>query len=366
MRIVVDATAGARPERSGIGRYVHGLLEALALERELPSLELGVRGAKWGERGRLPLAAFAAPPPLRKLADWRDRFGLRGVDLVHGLDVRLPPNRRVARVATLHDTFSLDRDDLADPSFRAMRAAQYRELADRAQRVVCVSAATEARFLDHFPQARGRTCVVHHGVDARFARPAEREVEAFRARRGLPPRFLLFVGLLSTRKNLLLLLEAFRALAERQADVALVLAGAESHGFDAIASALSVHPFRHRIVRPGFLPDAELPHLYAAASCFAFPSLLEGFGLPLLESLACGTPAVASELPVVREIGGGEIATAPGDAAEPLAAALLRELADPPDALRRARLVAHARGFTWAKAARATIAAWHAALEQPR
>ena len=363
-RILIDATAGARPDCSGIGRYVHELLRAIAAEPSAPDVEIGVRGSKWRDRGCLPLAAFGPPPTLRRLADWRDRFGLRGIDLVHGLDVRLPPNRRVACVATLHDLFSLERDDLADDRFRRKRAHQYQRLADDADRIVCVSAATEAAFLARFPQARGRTAVIHHGVDPRFVRPDAAELAAFRARHALPQRYLLFVGLLSTRKNLLMLLEAFRAVAAHDRDLALVLAGQQSHGFAPIAEAIERHPDRARIVRPGFVADAELPALYAAATCFAFPSLLEGFGLPILEAFACGTPVVASTLPVFAEIGGELLRTAPGDDPAAFAAALEAALAQRDDGALAARRITHARRFTWQRAMRSTIAVWQAALAE--
>ncbi len=360
--VLIDATAGARRERSGVGRYVHNLLRALALDPATPPFALGVRSSKWRHRGQLP-GAEGPPKQARRLLDWIDRFGLRGVELVHGLDVRLPPNRRVTRVATLHDLFSLERVDLAPPSFRTKRCAQYQEIADHADRVICVSAATEAAFLRHFPQARGRTCVVHHGVEPRFRRAEPAAIEALRRKRQLPARYLLFVGLLSTRKNLLFLLEAFRALAPRFPDLALVLAGQPSFGFEKIEQALRTHPHRSRIVLPGFVAEEDLPALYSGAACFAFPSVLEGFGLPILESFACATPVVASALPVIEEIGGDALKTAPGDAIEPFVELLAREIEQPCPPERRLRLIAQAARFTWSQAAQRTVAAWNVAHE---
>lgn len=361
LRVLVDATAGARPHRSGVGRYVHDLLEALAREPAAPPFRLAVRGGKWRDRGCLPAVDGAASP--RRLRDWLDRFGMRGVDLVHGLDVRLPPDPRVARVATLHDLFSLERDDLAPPGFRAKRAAQYRTLADGADLVICVSAATEASFRRHFPGSRTPTRVIAHGVQERFRPPDPDAAARLRGRLRLPARFVLFLGLLSTRKNLLLLLEAFRGLAPRFPDVSLVLAGQRSFGFERIVETLAAHPFRERIVELGFVDEALLPDLYGAADCFVFPSLLEGFGLPVLESFACGVPVVASDLPALREIGGDELVTFPGSDADALVAALARELERPAPPERRERLRRQAARFTWDRTAAATIAAWNEALD---
>jgi glycosyltransferase involved in cell wall biosynthesis len=363
--VLLDATAGARREASGVGRYVHSLVRALAelaARGEAPPFELGVRFAKRSGRRFLP------EPRARLVDDRLDWLLLRDVGLFHGLDARITPSRRPARVATLHDLFSLERDDLADAGFRAKKQADYRRLADEADRVICVSAATEATFLAQFPQARGRTVVVHHGVDPRFRRPSDAELQATRARLGLARPYLLFVGLLSTRKNLLALIDAFAALSARTKGegLELVLAGAPSHGFEPIAAALERHPARDRIRRLGFVADADLPSLYAGAELLVFPSLSEGFGLPVLEAFACGTPVVASDVPALREIGGQELIVCDATRVDALAAAIDSALARPPDRARRARLVAHAGRFTWERAARETVAAWEAARERRR
>jgi glycosyltransferase involved in cell wall biosynthesis len=208
--------------------------------------------------------------------------------------------------------------------------------------------------------------VVHHGVDPRFTRPDGAALRELRRRHQLPERYVLFVGLLSTRKNLLELLAAFTELSAKERDLALVLAGQESHGFDRIAAAIAAHPARDRIVRPGFVADGELPALYSGAAVFAFPSLLEGFGLPILEALRCGTPVVASDLPVFSEIGGGWIETVRRGDAAALAEALRRAATAGPDETLRERRAAHARRFTWTATAERTLAVWREALSARR
>ena len=371
-KFLIDATAGARAELSGVGRYVHELVRALTELRAsgaAPPFELGVRLAKWSGRHALPTTPLAKSGTdhlrIRRIDDRLDRFLLRDVALCHGLDARITPVRRIARVATLHDVFSLERDDLAEASFRQKKRRQYRQLADEADAVICISAATETGFLAEFPRARGRTHVIHHGIAPRFTRADDAAIAALRQRLRLDRPFLLFVGLLSTRKNLLALLDAYALLAKaggRELD--LVLAGKPSHGFEAIEAALARHPRRERIHLLGFVGDAELTALYSAAELFVFPSLSEGFGLPVLEAFACGTGVVASELPVLREIGGAELVTADSRDAAALASAIERALPACRDDGARARRRAHAAQFTWSATAAKTVAVWQTASER--
>ena len=164
MKVVLDATAGARSDPSGVGRYVHELVAALASSSEAPPFELGVRFSKWRGRAALPVKSEQRRVRVRILDDRLDWLLLRGVDLYHGLDARITPSKKVARIATLHDLFSMERDDLANDGFREMKRRRYRQLADEADAIVCVSQTTEERFLAAFPAAKGRTYVIRHGV----------------------------------------------------------------------------------------------------------------------------------------------------------------------------------------------------------
>ena len=359
MRVLLDATAGARSDPSGIGRYVHELIRALEALDGGPALELGVRLAK--RQGRRHLPGQAGARKVRLIDDRLDWLFLRGVNLFHGLDARITPSRRMARVVTLHDLFSLEHQDLAGSRFRNKKQHRYRQLAQEADEILCVSEATRQSLLAHFPETEARSRVVHHGVDPRFAPAPSPAVEALRERHSLHGPFLLFVGLLSTRKNLLRLLEAFREIAADRPDSTLVLAGKPSHGFAALDQALAEHPARARIRLLDFVPAADLPTLYSAADLFVFPSLAEGFGLPVLEAMACGTPVVASDLPVLREVGGDLLRVAPPEDPAALAQAIRTSLEAPPTEQQCRELRAWAGRFTWEKTARETVAAYQSA-----
>ncbi len=356
MRLLLDATAGARQDPSGIGRYIHELLRALVPLR--PSLEVtvGVRWSKWKGRRFLPSPLQSNRPlKYRLLEDRWDRWFLRGYDVFHGLDARLTPARSVARVVTLHDVFSWERDDLASERFRQKKQRRYRSIAEHADRIVCVSEVTRRRFLDAFPHVESRTRVVPHGVSDRF-RPADQaQLQRIRSQYELKRPFLLFVGLLSTRKNLERLLQAFDRVAKERTDLELVLVGKPSHGFEKIQRQLGETRARSRIRSLGFLPQEHLPTMYAAAELFVFPSLAEGFGLPVLEAMSCGTPVVSNDLEVLREVGGPELRTADASDGEALAQAILAALNED-RAQRRHALIEHASAYRWQRTAQETLA----------
>ncbi|MDP6527227.1 MAG: glycosyltransferase family 1 protein, partial [Kiritimatiellia bacterium] len=175
-----------------------------------------------------------------------------------------------------------------------------------------------------------------------------------RTRHRLGERYLLFVGLLSTRKNVVALIEAFEMLAPTRPELHLVLAGARSHGVEAVDDRLARSPVRERIVTPGFVPSEDLPALYSGAAAFVFPTRDEGFGLPVLEALACGTAVVASDLPVLREVGGPHPRWCEPGSPEALARALRDCLAAEPDPVEVERRRDWAARFRWNETARQT------------
>jgi glycosyltransferase involved in cell wall biosynthesis len=364
MRVAIDASATAKRERTGVSRYATSLLDAVFELSERPEITLAYRLSRF-RRSR-----FRYRPPLPR--DARERWFQDGVaglligacDVFHGLDARLPRGVEVPLVATLHDVGAVEHAAIASARFRDRKLTAFEDLAERATRIVCVSRATADAYARLFPVAAERLAVVHHGVDPRFVKPTAEVREELRARLALPPRFLLFVGLISTRKNLVNLVRAFDRVAATRRDLHLVLAGGAAHGFDDIAAAISGSASRDRVRLPGFIADADLPALYSLAELFVFPGLVEGFGLPLLEAMACGTPALAADRPVSREVAAdvAHLADCEDDAA--LAAAIDAALDESPRERRVVEGIARAATFTWAEAARRTVRIWHEAAAQ--
>jgi glycosyltransferase involved in cell wall biosynthesis len=203
----------------------------------------------------------------------------------------------------------------------------------------------------------GAIAVVPGGVEERFA-PVTDADQLQRARRHLgvgDAPFILAIGVLEPRKNLNRLMDAFLALKERGAvptNVKLVLAGGKGWLFDGIFEHHAASPVRDDILMPGFVPDEMLPAIYSAAALLAFPSLYEGFGLPILEAMACGTAVVASRASCLPEVAEGAALLVEPTNVDGLSTALEQVLTD---VELRARLIEHGRQraseYTWRGAA---------------
>jgi glycosyltransferase involved in cell wall biosynthesis len=272
-----------------------------------------------------------------------DSCGNRGAPLFHGLNQRLPRKRFKRQVCTFHDLFVLS-GDYSTADFRRRFAAQAREAAAASDLIVAVSAftASQVEGLLHVPASRIR--VVHHGVAPRPLPALPRE------------KLVLCVGAIQRRKNQARLVRAFAALPD---EWQLVLAGSEGFEASETLTEIARSPCRDRILVTGYVPDVELAMWYARAEIFAFPSLDEGFGMPLLEAMDAGVPVLTSRRTALREVAGDAALIVDPESEEDIADGL-RALAA--DENLRARLTgagrARARRFTWYKAVAETEAVY--------
>ena len=349
MRVGLDCTP-LLGTRTGIGRYTAALLDALAAgPDELVATAFTLRG-----RGGLvvprTVQVRARPVPARGLQEAWARAESPPVELLTGrLDVFhatnfvLPPTRRAAGVVTVHDLAFLRMTETVSAA-----SARYRTLVPRSLRrarvVVTPSTAVADAVREAYARGLGSTPVrvVPHGVDPAWSTAAPPDA-ALRAALGLPSSYLLFVGTLEPRKDLRTLLAAVRLLPDAPP---LVLVGPPGWGEQVDVGDAVV---------PGFLDDGALRAVVAGAAALVLPSRDEGFGLTVLEALAAGTPVVASDLPVLREVGGDAVTYAPVGDAEAFAAALTAVLEHPGVAAARR---AQAAPFTWQRSAEGHRAAY--------
>ncbi|MBX3001337.1 MAG: glycosyltransferase family 4 protein [Caldilineaceae bacterium] len=295
------------------------------------------------EQGALPLAL------IREKAD-----------LVHGLVNVLPLATRTPGVVTVHDLSFLRMPERFPPAKRIYLGQLCQWSAHKARRVIAVSRQTADDLMHFFGVAAQKIEVVYNGVADHFSPVIDNR---FRAKMDLPERFLLYVGTLEPRKNLERLVEAFaewRAVASPQdQDVALVLAGAQGWFYEQIFGRVRALNLAHVVHFPGFVPAETLPDWYRAALAFVYPSLFEGFGLPVLEAMACGAPVLCSRAPSLLEVAGDAALTFAAEDTAALSTALAQIIGDA--ALRqdlRQRGLAQARRFSWARCAAETLAVY--------
>lgn len=368
-RVVVDATA-VPPDRGGVGRYVDELLPALAEEGAdltvvVQAHDLGHYGALLPGVPLLAAPAAAARVPVR-LA-W-EQAGLpllvrrSRADVLHSPHYTMPLAAAVPVVTTLHDATFFTHPEL----HLAVKARFFRTWTRislrRAKRCVTPSAATRDELVRVAGARAERVDVAHHGVDGRwFHVPAEAERAAVRAHLGVTGRYVAFLGTLEPRKNVASLIRGWVQAASGTDDPpALVLAGGRGWD-DEIERAATEVPPGLQLVRPGYLPLEMLAGLLGDAELVAYPSLGEGFGLPVLEAMACGAPVLTTRLLALPEVGGDAVAYTEPDPGS--IATALRALLDDPARRARLRDAARARAaqFDWRACARAHLASYAAA-----
>jgi len=373
LRIGFDATSAVR-QGGGIGRYTRELLRALA-------------AADTTSNYRLFFAAPSIPYPLPRLPSnfhvthlplddiWLARVWQRArlplpvewltgrIDIFHSPDFTLPPTgRRTRTLLTVHDLSFIRDPESATPALRRYLTTVVPRSVARADHILADSHATRADLIELYRTPAEKISVLYSGVHESF-RPVTDAVTlaAVRARYGLGDApFVLAVGTLQPRKNYVRLIQAFAAISKIESPAAvqasslhLIIAGGKGWLYDSIFAEIERLGLRDRVLFPGFVDDDDLPALYSAARVLAYPSLYEGFGLPMLEAMACGTPVVASAAACLPEVAGDAALIVPPTEVDALAAALEQALSDED---LRASLIAkgfeRARQFSWDKSAR--------------
>jgi glycosyltransferase involved in cell wall biosynthesis len=379
MQIGIDYTAAAR-QRAGIGRYTRELIAALLAQDSPHQYVLlaaagGLKSGDWepeiGDGGSGTGGRKARLRPLPISDEWLARLWHRlrlpipvevltgRIDVFYSPDFVLPPTRpRTRTLLTVHDLSFLHYPDHFVPKLvRYLSAVVPRSVA-RADRILADSEATRADLIARLGAPPDKVDVLYSGVDQRFTpEPEPGEGDRLRARYGLgDSAYILSVGTLQPRKNYLRLIRAFAALSA-ETEIDLVIAGGPGWLYEDVVSEATKLGDGVRIL--GFVEEAELPALYRNAAVFAFPSLHEGFGLPVLEAMACGVPVVCSGVSSLPEVAGDAALLVDPQDTDELAAVLRRALED--GDLRRDMVtsgLAQAARFTWERAARQLSAAF--------
>lgn len=359
LAVAVDATP-LLGVLTGVGSFCRNALQALSLREELDVSAFAVtwRRREWlGERLPRTVPARQRAMPARPLrAAWLRsdlppaEWFVGQVDVVHGTNFVVPPTRHAAEVVTVHDLTPVRFPEMCEaPTLEFPRLV--RRALRRGAFVHAPSRYVADEVVEVFGADRSRVRCVWHGVPPPVGLPGtEDEARAALALPATVDRYILAVGTVEPRKDYPGLVRAFDALCAEAPGVGLVIVGGDGWGSAELSETIGASPFKERIFRCGYLPDAALATVRRWASLVAYPSLYEGFGFPPLEAMAAGVPVVATAAGALPEVlGDAAELVRPGDP-DALAGALARVLSD--DGRRRQLL---AKGFE-----RTSLFSWEA------
>lgn len=368
LRVLFDARP-VNPGLTGIGRYAMNVLLALdcASGVEVSAL-ISPAGARMlpGLR-RVELLEVEHDKPGWSEFGLPDLLASRGIGVYHSPLFVLPSVRPCACIPTVHDVIPRSRPDLSPPEFCAFFEANVDRALRSATAVLTVSEFSRADIVRHFPEAAAKTKVVYQPVGRQFRRARNEEVRRRTERCGVDPGFVLYAGAIDRRKGLEVLLDAWQLLRKTGATPPLVVAGGPSGGGLDLGSEVTSRGLASTVRWVGRVSDEELVGLYSGAAAFVFPSLYEGFGLPVLEAMACGAPVVTTTSSSLPEVAGESAILVPPESPGELANAIRRLLSEP--SLGRELVEKGARRaaqFTLEATAAALEPVYRAALEKPR
>ncbi len=376
--IAIDYTPAIR-QSAGIGRIIRGQIQALLALKPDFDIRLFVVGAVTAqERARAPLPLHTPPLSERNMvrlwhrlhSPWPQVEWFTGgpLDLFHATDFVLTPSQAQHQIVTVHDLAFLFYPEAAMPSLARYLKVVVPRSVRRADHLLADSHNTAKDLQEQWGIEPAGISVVQGAVDHTRFQPIEQpeRLAGVRHRYGLGDRpFILGLSTLQPRKNFARLIEAFH-LARQETNLPhrLVIGGGKGWLFDEIFARVQTLGLTDDVLFPGYITDADLPALYSAAEFFAFPSLYEGFGLPVLEALACGTPVLTANNSCLPEAGGAGAIYVDAQSVESMAAGITTLTTDAAlrQRLRSAGLL-HAAQFTWQRSAEQLLAAYTKVLD---
>ncbi|MBO9358370.1 MAG: glycosyltransferase family 4 protein [Thermomicrobium sp.] len=372
MRVAIDFTPGLN-QPAGIGRYTRELVRALAEQAHFDIVLWHGRTSSPRPRPSSPRIHYRQMPFSER---WLTRLWYRlripfpidpligPVDVVHGTDF-LVPQARCARVATVHDVSFLLVPELGHPRLVSFLRAVVPRMLRTADALITVSESVQQDLLRLYRVAPDRVYAIPHGVAFPFVPHQPQHARPVIASLGIREPYVIAVGTVEPRKGYPVLLQAVERAAENIPDLQLVIVGATGWLAEPIERALEEAQQRGRVFRLRRISDQTLAALYSAAAAFVTASFYEGFNFPLLEALACGAPAIATDIPVHREVAGNAALFVRSGDVDSLAEAMISLLTDTTLARRLQQAgPQQASRFSWHKSAEQHIAVYRAVASE--
>lgn len=255
---------------------------------------------------------------------------VKGLDIVHDLNGIGPLsfNMPFKKIITVHDIIPVLFPDTFDFPISLLHRYFLPKTLENAEKIITVSNCTKEDILSYYNVSPEKIKVIHNAVNERFKPQESQEIGKVRNRYGLNFPFILYVGTLEPRKNIPIILKALHEIRIKNLDYKLVIAGKKGWKYKEIFDTIDALNLHNDVVFTGYVLDEDLPALYSAADLFVYPSLYEGFGLPPLEAMACGTPVITSNTSSLPEVVGGAGITVDPYDVDILADSIYRVLSD--------------------------------------
>jgi glycosyltransferase involved in cell wall biosynthesis len=360
MKFCLDVSSLASKTPTGIQTYTTALLKEFT-SGAFPNLDF---------QTACKISRLKKLPPLESRPRWItklfDRFTFRDIDVFHGPDFYLPRlSRRTRSLVTIHDLVVFSHPEFMSSEWAALMQKKINRLfaESKPSAILAVSEFSKTEIEKFFPDYDGQIFVVPEACDADvfYPRPLS-EIEATKSRHGLDQPYILFSGTLEIRKNLHRLAEAFAQTMNKH-HFDLVLIGRASYRFDELEAVIARLGIKPRVKLLGYVPQDDLPRLMSGSAFFIYPSLYEGFGLPILEAMQCGKAVITSNCGAMAEVAGDAALLVSPTSVNDLAAALLQLIED--ESYRKTleqKSIKRAAHFSWHETARQTYAVYQQLL----
>ena len=378
MAIYLDISAAVHG-RAGLGRYAESLAQTL-LAREPGRFALFYNRTPSTHLppglNEVPIRTVRAGYKPWRMAVWLGQWAhlgfdrlLPGAELFHATEHLLMPLRHTPSVLTIHDLVFRLFPHYHKPLNYAFLNLAMPLFIRRADHLIAVSHSTRQDLVRLYDVDPDKITVIYEAADPRFRPQPIEEIRRVQRKYSLPERFILSLGTLEPRKNYQRLVEALALLRQKPGAEGwrLVIVGGKGWLYGPFFRRLEELGLEHEVILLGHVPNEDLPALYSAATLFVFPSLYEGFGLPPLEAMACGTPVVCSRASSLPEVGGRAARYVNPTSTEEIAQAIHEVLVD--EVLQeemRERGVEQAKQFSWERAAQETMALYHFLMSKAR
>jgi glycosyltransferase involved in cell wall biosynthesis len=290
-----------------------------------------------------------------------------GLDLFHST-WSLPLVSPKRSILTLHGLAAYLYPELFTTAYKIYLKMTIKRNVTKATRYIAISQSTKEDFIEYMKIPESKIDVVHHGVDIKFFEKIldDKKINELKKNYSLPNNFILFVSALIPIKNIETLIKAYHNLIrdnKNLSDIGLVIAGSKGWQYEPIFNLVHKLKLQDKIVFTGYFPQRDLPTLYSAAKLFVLPSIYEGFGIPVVEAFACGTPVITSNISCLPEVAGDAAILVDPKEPEELANAMVKVLSN--HSLQKEMIkkgMARAKEFTWRKTAEKTIESYNKAL----